>query len=96
LNALLIGKPNQSMGVERIRGSFDSVEGKMDSFSLADRNHLGVELLRIFPTAKLLDAIFLAADPLFWHLRVELKREPTDLHWLIDSCDGLFEPSFAD
>jgi hypothetical protein len=68
----------------------------LNAFGLADRNDLGVEFLRTLPASEFGRAIFLATDAFLWHLGVELKREPADLHQPIMRIDGLFQPPFAD
>ena len=73
LTTLLVGKPDKPMGIHGVRRPFNPVEGEMDAFCFSDRNHLGVKLQRPLPTAKLFDAIFLAADTFLRHSRIELE-----------------------
>ena len=85
------------MGIHGVRRPFNPVEGEMDAFGFPDRNHLGVKLQRPLPTAKLSDAIFLAADPFLRHRRIELEWEPTHSNLLaLKGSDGPFEPPLAD
>jgi hypothetical protein len=73
LNAFLVGKPDEPVGVDGVRRPLDPVEGEMDTFCLPDRDQLGVKLQRSLPSAKLSDAIFLAADTILRHSRIELE-----------------------
>ena len=81
-----------------VRRPLDPVEGEVDAFCLADRDHLGVEFQRPLPASELLGAVFPAADPFLRHRRVELKGKPahSDLVLAIKSGDGLLQPPLAD
>lgn len=96
LHAFLIGQPDEPVGVQGVRGPLDPIERELDAFFFPDCNHPSIEFLRPLPVSKLLRAIFSAADALLRHCRVELKGQPAHLHRAVMSCDGLFEPSFAD
>ena len=42
LTTLLVGKPNEPVGVHGVRRPFDPVEGEIDAFCFPDRNQPGV------------------------------------------------------
>ena len=65
LAALLVGEPDQAMSIKRVRGTLGAVEGKMDAFRLADRNHLGVKLKRALPILNFLVRYSLRLMPSF-------------------------------
>jgi hypothetical protein len=95
---VLICQPDQSMSVERIRGSFDQIKGKMEAVGFPCRNHFGVEFSRPFQTSELADAIVCSTNALFRHLWVELKGQPMDSNvvGLTEIGDRLFKSSLPD
>ena len=97
LATMLVGQPDEPVCVHGVWCSFALVECELDAFRFSDSNHLGIKLLRPFPTAKLFDAIFSAADTFFRHRGIELKWEPAHLNIVLSfkGSDGFFKPSFA-
>jgi hypothetical protein len=98
LTTLLVGKRNKPVGTHGVWRPFNPIEGEMDAFCLANLNYLGVKLQRPLPTAKLSDAIFLAADAFLGHRRIELVGQPVHSNFLLafNATYGFFEPLFAE
>ena len=49
-HALFLGQPDEPVGVQGVRRSFDSAKVETDAFVLSDCNHLGIEFQRPLPT----------------------------------------------
>jgi hypothetical protein len=77
LHALLLGQPDQAMGVEGVGRPPDPVEGEGDSFRGPDRLHLGIEARRPLPASELGGAILLPVHTFIGHVWYRPLRRVT-------------------
>lgn len=98
LTTLLLGEPDEAMGIEGIRGLGNQVEGKLDPIRLAGLSHPIFHRLQRRGPAKFRLKVGAPIHPALRHRWIQLEGSPPDPNRLSepDLFQRLFQPALAD